>query len=134
MTDPDAWQKGRHAGHDVVVVEVLVRREGSGQVLSAHRLQDKEDQEVVMTWPSYGLEQVAHGLLVEAVRREASLDVTLQASADPGLATRWATATPDEQEEMASRLAATLVTLMQQTIGRLAASAAREALFQLRPL
>lgn len=127
---PAEWVKGQHPDHDVVCVEVLLRRDAHGRVYTEHHLQDAGDHEIVMRWPSGGLEQVAFALLAEAVRREAVLDLALQISQEPTFLDRWAAATEDERAESVGRMTDALRATVQQTVARVARAAILDALGQ----
>lgn len=122
------WAKGHHADHDVVVIEVLVRRDQHGRVLSEHRLQDDGDRQVVDTWPSGGMEQVAFALLTEAVRREALLDVILKATHQPEIREIWTNASEEMKGQLTHELTRAVQESMSGVISRLAGSASRTAL------
>lgn len=77
------WEKGIHEDYSALVLELEVCRDGHGRVFSNHHLQDEKDQQVAMSWPSCGMEQVAFALLLEAVRRESLLCVLALMSQDP---------------------------------------------------
>lgn len=130
---PIEWKKGAHEDHDVIVMEVLLRRDKQGRVYSAHQLQDNEDQTIALTWPSGGLEQAAFGLLVEASRREAILDILLQMQQDPSFIRNWVNASEQERTESAHRMAQALEASMRQTIGRLALPVILDAMALLTP-
>lgn len=130
---PAEWEKGQHPDHDVVCVEVLLRRDAHGRVYTEHHLQDAVDHEVVLRWPSGGLEQVAFALLVEAVRREAVLDLALQISQEPSFLRNLAAATDDERAAAIGRMADALRATVQQTVARVARAAILDALQQFDP-
>lgn len=65
-------------------VDLLVRvqlRQEDGAVKSSHRPLSVEDRDRMDSWPSGGQVQVAHGLFVEAIRREAYTMMLSQLSA-----------------------------------------------------
>ena len=125
---PSGWVKGQHGNHDVVVVEVRIRRDASGHIYSEHHPQDEVDHRTLLQWPSGGLEQVASGLLVEAVRREALFDLVLQISEDAEFPRRWKEASSDAREETILRMTQALQAVMGRTISRVAEKAVREAI------
>lgn len=126
----DEWRRGRNPGFDVVAVEVLVRRDEHGRVISAHDLQSDEGRGIVAGWPSGGMEQVAFALLVEAVKREAVLDVLLRASHDPSFLGRWKSAGSEEREPLLQEMVKALRVGMAGTVARVAETAVRGALEQ----
>lgn len=126
----DEWRKGRSPGFEVVAVEVLVRRDEHGRVISAHDLQTDEGREIVVGWPSGGMEQVAFALLVEAVKREALLDVILRASHDSNFVEKWKSLGADEREPLIQEMVKALRVGMAGTVARVAETALRGALEQ----
>jgi len=54
-----------------ILVEVQLNEEG--EVKSSHRPLTPADQEEMSSWPSGGLVQVAHAMLIETLRRESYL-------------------------------------------------------------
>jgi hypothetical protein len=123
-----SWEKGRHDDHEVVVIEVRIRRDAHGRVVSNHFPQDETDLSILEGWPSGGMEQVAFALLTEAVRREALLDVILQASADVSAVRRWRNGTEEERGLILDNLTRVVRSGMDGGVGRIAASALRSAL------
>lgn len=53
-----------------VRVSVWVEMKEDGTVRSSHSPSSREDQKTLQSWPSGGLVQLAHALLVEAIKRE----------------------------------------------------------------
>lgn len=125
-----SWTKGRHDDHDVVVIEVHVRRDANGRVLSAHAPQDTADQETLLSWPSGGMEQVGFALLAEATRREAMIDVLLQASKDPAFLPWWRSAGEAERDAALAKMARGMRASMDEVVRRIADGALRAALEQ----
>lgn len=123
------WTPGQHDDHEIVVLEVLVRRDkSSGRVYSTHRPQSESDEKLLLSWPSGGLEQATFALLVEAVRKEAVLNVILDASKDPDWLHRFRSATPEDRKAAIRRLAAILRQSIGKTLERISEAALQEAL------
>ena len=130
---PETWVEGKHEDHDVLVLEVLVRRDhATGHVHSIHRV-GSDGVDLVSSWPTGGLEQVAFALLAEAVRREAILDMIIKATHDPEFLSGYKSATPEAQKVILNDLSTALRGTMAQTISRISEAALREALEQITP-
>ena len=123
-----SWPKGKSEDAETVILEVSVRRDKYGRVVSAHAPQDAEDQALLESWPSGGMEQVAFALLSEAVRREALLDVLLNASHNPNFLSAWQEMSEDGKKIYIQKLTHDVQDSMNVVIGRLAGSALRTAL------
>lgn len=94
-----------------VVIEVRIRRDEYGRITSTHSPQSTEDLAKLQSWSSGGLEQIAFGLLTEAVKREALLDILIQTTKEPST---------KNTEETRSLLCAKLQEIMSSTIKRIA--------------
>jgi hypothetical protein len=62
-----------------ILVEVKMRL-SDGALWTSHRAATPGDSARLDSWPSYGLNQVAHGLMIEACRREAYMIAALAES------------------------------------------------------
>jgi hypothetical protein len=76
------------------------------------------------------LEQATFALLTEALRKEALLDIIIDASKDPLWLTRFKQATPDERKAAITRLAGILRETVGKSVARLSEAALQEALEQ----
>lgn len=115
-----------------VIVEVIIQRDRqTGVVRAVHRLKSEDDQHVLMSWPSGGLEQMAFGLVSVAVMREAILDVILEASKDSTVISRFRNLSEQERTDLETKLVGILTKSMSATIDRLAPQGIRVALDQI---
>lgn len=105
-----------------IVVEVHVHRDEHGRVHSNRRLRGESDQQVALSWPSGGMEQVAFALLVEAMRQEALLQILIKESQEPGFIARL-TASKAEVDAEVALLRKALENQMATLVPRLAESA-----------
>lgn len=117
------WARGKHMDAEVAVLEVYIRRDVHGRILSAHQPASDADAQVLLGWPSGGLEQAAFALLAEAVRREALMDVLLQDSHQP----EWRNATEGERQTTIDRIERAVRTSMADVIDRITSTAVRTA-------
>lgn len=127
------WQKGKSPKGDGVVLEVWLCRAPSGQLYALHRPQSQEDEQVLLSWPTGGQEQAAIGLLLEAVKREAILDILLKESQSPGWAQDLLQKEGAGQTDILQDLSARLLQLFGKTIRDVAPGAFKDALQALNP-
>jgi len=127
------WQKGKSPEGDGVVLEVWLCRAPSGQLYTLHRPQGQEDEAVLLTWPTGGLEQAAVGLLAEAIKREAVLDIILKESQSPGWIQAFSQKEEAEQADTHQDLSVRLLRLLKKTIMDVAPGAFKDALKMLSP-
>lgn len=123
-----SWKKGKQDGAETVFVTVAIRRDKHGRILSTHFPQDEDDNAVLQSWPSGGMEQVAFALLSEAVRREALFDVILKSSHQPDFRAEWKNSSEEEKGVILRHLTRGAQESMNGVIGRLIGSAIRTAL------
>jgi hypothetical protein len=109
------------------VVEVRVYRDEHGRVFSRHQLQDDADHGVAMSWPGGGQGSIAFGLLLEAIRREAILEMLLQMTHDPEAVERLQDLPEDKRDEAFEQMAKVLRMQMNKTIAKVARGAVEEA-------
>lgn len=107
-----------------LVVEVHIRRDPAGRIHSNHTLRGESDQAIAMSWPGGGQEQIAFALLVEAIRREAIVEVLLCMSQDPQFIPRMSEGLEDLTREMTGKLKAQLA----HTLEHLSEDVIRDAL------
>lgn len=113
-----------------IVIEVRIRRDDFGRVSSIHDLRGEEDRKTALSWPSGGLNEVAFALLAEAVKREAIVDVGLQATHDPDFLRKWQVADESGKASIEADIIKALRVGMAGTVSRLAENAIRGALSQ----
>jgi hypothetical protein len=108
----------------VHVTVVVDRDDQTGAVMSSHYLASKTHEEEVLRWPSGGMEQIGFALLVEAVRREAMLDVILCLSREQGLLQRY----QGDPQSVVQEIKPGMIEALHNLIDRLAEGALKEAL------
>jgi len=129
LTDP-LWPKGKNPTYNAFVVEVGIRRDHKGGVRSYRRLQDADDASVVEDMgPSRGMEEASFGLLTEATRTEAMLQVLAKLSNEPEYLKEIASAesAPEDLIEKISDMVRSQVTL---TLDKIVEGLARETVEQ----
>jgi hypothetical protein len=126
------WIKGVHDTHACFVMEVRVVTDKQGDTWSAHELQEPEDEEIVTTLSSGGIEQAAHALLCEAIKRETLLSILVKASHDPAFKEEIRDPDPDTVKRLSDGVVNAILGTFQQAILHLGPDAARSALDMMR--
>ena len=110
------WIKGVQPEYRSFDILVSVCQDNDGGVFSIHKLASDADEEVCNTLPSRGLEQIAFGLLVEAIRREAFLEILLKQSDDDSLFKRYSEGLDKERELILREIASAVGVVMNKSI------------------
>ena len=76
---------GQYPEGSLAKLEVRIVKDPQGQMWSVHSPLTPADQAVFESWPGHGVRDIAHALLVEALRREAYLCVLMEMTTFPGL-------------------------------------------------
>jgi hypothetical protein len=99
----------------------------NGEVLSNHNFATPEDARISQQWPGAGIRQIAHELLVEAVRREAFTSLITKMSADPEYIQKYSDATPDVRKAIEDEMVGKVQDILLKNIQRIAAPSTQEA-------
>jgi len=119
------WVKGAQPDYRAFILRVGVCQDNDKNVWSYSDLEDEMDKQTCNSLPSYGVEQIAFGLLCEAVRREAYLQILMRLSNDNDYLAKY---NSPEADEMRQELTAALAKSLHGSIDRMAADAAGEVL------
>lgn len=122
------WKKGIHPEYRSFCLEVRVCQDNTGNVFSVHGIQDEEDQNVLQSMPSGGLEQICYGLLCEAIRREAFLEAIVNHNEDSDYVFKYIDGNEEHRHKVESDLSRSIVDMLTKTIIKMAPAAAREIL------
>lgn len=125
---PFPWERGKHATHEVITVELMVCRDVHGRVYSSHALQGEQDREIAMSWPTGGQEQVGFALLTEATRRESILSLLVLLTKDRDLVKRLMDLPPERLQAEVTQMGQNVSTTMRRTIDAIAGGSFRDAL------
>ena len=71
------WVTGKHPDHTVYRLVVSICEDEHGRVWSEHDFASEEDAAICQATRNAGVEQTAHALLTEALRREAFVDALI---------------------------------------------------------
>jgi len=126
--DPNTWVKGEQKDYKMFVLEVSVLQDNKGRVFSSHRFQNESDNALAHSLPSCGLEQIAHALLLEAIRRETYLDVILKMQDQPNLLKAYMSGTDTDKEAMALELSQHMEEILKRLITKISPSVSVELL------
>jgi len=110
----------------------MVVRDAQGDVWSQHDLQSDQDREVAGAMPSGGIEQAAHALLCESIKREALLDILIKMSNDPVFREEIRDESPETVKRLSDGVVNAILGTFQQAVVKLGPEAARGALDLIR--
>lgn len=125
------WVKGVQPDYRSFIVRVGIAQTNDNSVWSYSDLEDKQDAHTCESLPSRGVEQIAFGLLCEAIRREAYLQVLLRLTSDNEYVDKFSSASPEEKQEMLSSLAHSATASLKASVDRMTADACHEVLVML---
>lgn len=113
---------------EIITILVRISRDSAGGVGSGHDFASDLDRKTAMGWPSGGLEQVVFGLLSEAIRREAFLDLIIQMTERPEYQDALRGMGPEERAVEVLRLAGLLCAQVARFTEAVASDAVKEAI------
>ena len=122
---PFPWAKGKNPEYAAFVIEVHVCQSKLEQVFSCHFLQDEKDEEVIRDLTSSGQEQIAFGLLTEAIRQEAFVEVLIKLQENPKFLEEFAE-DPANQSGIIQELSTSLSKLFLKLVPDMALDAVKE--------
>ncbi len=120
------WERGRQE-YTLIGVNVQVCEDADGTVWSLHQV-DPEDEPVAKSMDSGGNRQVAHALLVEALRREVFVEVLIEMSSDKDWLSRYQTVSKTDQDGMTKNLSNSALAVMVGVIPKLLPGVVQEVL------
>lgn len=129
---PTPWTKGAHPDYTAFVIEVHVCRDAEGNVHSARKLQDEEDEGAVQTLgDSQGMEEGSFGLLIEAARQETMLQALIKVSNDEEFKENLLSET-EITDDLREQVTQDTLKLLWATLSRVGPSIVRETLDQVK--
>ena len=121
------WTKGRNPEYACFHLAVQVCEDEHGRVWSQHRFETEEDEEIACTLSGGGARQVAHALLLEALRREVWCDILVELTKDgDGYVERYVQGDEDERREIEQELAGAAAKVVAGLFPKLLPGVARE--------
>lgn len=125
------WVKGVQPDYRSIAVRVAICQDNDRNVWSYSDLEDEQDQQTASTMESRGVEQIAFGLLCEAIRREAYLQVLVRLTDDEKYMVKYGTSDEATATKMRLELAESLKAGLKGSVDMLALDAATEILAML---
>lgn len=125
------WVKGVQPTYRSIALRVAICQDNNRNVWSYSDLEDEQDQQTVTTMPSRGVEQIAFGLLCEAVRREAYLQVLVRLTQDEQYMAKYTNADDETAKVMRLELTERLKDNLKKSVDLMAEDAAAEILAML---
>lgn len=125
------WRLGRHADYSAFKIAITVCQDAQGRLWSEHAFDTAADEQVARGLPQGGVQQVAHALLTEAVRREAFTCALVEQSKDAGFLDRWVRADEDGRAILEQELRSAAEAVLVRTIPKMLPGAIREVLTML---
>jgi hypothetical protein len=125
------WIKGIQPGYRAFHLQVAICQDDDHNVWAYSDLADDTDHQTCHTLPSHGVEQIAFGLLCEAVRREAYLQVLVHLSADPEFLRGYTAASEDGKAKMIATLGQVAAKSLHESVDRMTSDACAEVLAML---
>ena len=119
---------GNHETGSTASVEVRLCRDPQGNIWSFHQSATGADDQILLSWPGHGVRAIAHGLLLEALRREAYLCVLTKLTKDPALVTQYAKGDPSIRQAVEEGLALAMRDQLEATLPKLIPDVAKEIL------
>lgn len=115
---------------DPVTVRILVEVEvnAQGLVLSSHNFASPEDEQKATSLKGGGVRHIAHGLLTEAVRREAFVCALIAMSQNEAFLATYRAATSEEKRAVEAELAKRVELSLTGTVPKLTDGSAREVM------
>ena len=126
LVPPSQLWAGSADGFETVALEVRVCQGPQGHVWSAHDFHSDQDRQRARQWSGGGARQIAHGLLVEALRREAYASLLVGLSADRDLLSRHQAASPEEQALLEQKLSQGVREILNNLCDKVGPAIARE--------
>ena len=116
---PKPWVTGNQPKYTAMSLVVNLCQDREGNLWSDHTFASPADAAVAGTLPQGGIPQIAHGLLTEAVRREAFQVALIQMTKDPTFLSRWASAGGEERAELAQHLEQAVAHVIKQVLTKM---------------
>ena len=125
---PQINMKGKNGEYETVVIEVRICRGPGGSLWSMHDVQSQEDAQIARKWPSGGVQQIAHALLLESIRREAFASSLVKEMNNPGFLAGWAKASRESKQTIEDEIVRSVREVMGKTTEKIGEGCVREVL------
>ena len=122
------WLTGKQPGYTGYRLTVNICEDDLHRVWSDHEFASLEDEKAAFSSPQMGVQQIAHALMTEAVRREAYLDLLLKMTQDPKFLSKWQGADEAGREQVVTELSAITSEVIRGKLIRMVPGLVREML------
>jgi len=123
------WVQGAHEdGGSTIKLELSLHVDADGRLYTRHEFASPEDEALSQGWASSGIRQIAHGLLTEAVRREAFCCLIIKMTEDTTFLTRYQAADEEGKRKMEIEVVDAVQQSLSKTIPMLTPGAIQEIL------
>lgn len=123
------WTKGVTDKYRCFSVDVEIVQTNDGHVFSNHKANNELDEQTISTFPNGGIEQIAFGLLMEAVRRETFIVTLINLTKSEGYIEQYKNSTLEEKIGFEVDLAEKVKELLSKNISQMAVPTAKEILY-----
>lgn len=120
------WKMGVFPDYRAFSIVVEVCQSEEGHVFSTHKMLTKEDEKTCASFPSGGVEQIAFGLLMEAVRREAYIAALIRLTNNPLFLKEFSQSTNEEKAALALKLSKETTDILHKNIGTMVLPSVQE--------
>lgn len=125
------WVKGVTDQYRCFSVDVEVVQTNDGNVFSNHKASTALDEQTISTFPNGGIEQIAFGLLMEAVRRETFITTLISLNKDKEYIKKYLEGDLEEKIAFEVALANKVKEILSRNISQMSVPTAKEILFML---
>jgi len=122
------WTKGVTDKYRCFSVDVEIVQTNEGHVFSNHKASSGLDEQTISTFPNGGIEQIAFGLLMEAVRRETFIATLISLTQNEGYIEQYNNSDLEEKISIEVDLADKVKELLSKNISQMAVPTAKEIL------
>lgn len=123
------WTKGVTDQYRCFSVDVEVVQTNDGNVFSNHKASSDLDEQTISTFPNGGIEQIAFGLLMEAVRRETFIATLINLTNEDQYISDYIQASADEKLKIEIDLSEKVREILTKNISQMSMPTAREILY-----
>jgi len=113
------WKTGQQPEYTAFSLSLNLCLDKDGNLWSDHTFSSPFDEATAASLPQGAIPQVAHGLLTEAVRREAFQVVLIQMTKDPLFLSRWAAAGEKGRAQMSVEIERATTHVIRQALTKM---------------
>lgn len=122
------WVKGVTDKYRCFSVDVEIVQTNDGHVFSNHKASSGLDEQTISTFPNGGIEQIAFGLLMEAIRRETFIVALINLTKSEDYIESYKSSSLEEKVKIEVALAEKMKEVVMKNINQMAVPTAKEIL------